>query len=67
MNMRQKEAVRSARVYLSHCFESAKNQVSEELLAPDLRGALVSLGEVTGSNVAEEVLSEIFRGFCIGK
>ena len=67
MNMRQKEAVRRARDYLSQCFESANNHVSEELLAPDLREAYVSLGEVTGSNVAEEVLSEIFRGFCIGK
>ena len=67
MNMRQKEAIRRARDYLSHCYESEKNHISEELLAPDLRRALISLDEVTGNNVTEEVLSEIFRGFCIGK
>ncbi len=40
---------------------------SPELVAADLRWALEYLGEVTGENVASQLLDEIFARFCIGK
>jgi tRNA modification GTPase len=38
-----------------------------ELIASDLRAALLSLGEITGSNASQNLLDEIFSRFCIGK
>ena len=38
-----------------------------DFVAIDLRGALETLGEITGETTAEDILSEIFATFCIGK
>jgi tRNA modification GTPase len=41
--------------------------MAEELVAEDLRHALVGLGRLTGRVDVEEVLDVIFREFCVGK
>ena len=38
-----------------------------ELIAEELRLAQMSLGEITGEFSSEDLLGEIFAGFCIGK
>ena len=39
-----------------------------DLLTPDLRGAITSIGEVTGADItSDSVLHNIFAHFCIGK
>jgi tRNA modification GTPase len=40
---------------------------SLELVASDLRTALLGLGRITGSNASEDLLNRIFSRFCIGK
>lgn len=37
------------------------------LAAEELRYALLALGRITGVVDVEEVLGEIFGGFCVGK
>jgi tRNA modification GTPase len=44
-----------------------EERVSEELVLVGLYDALRLLGEITGETTAEDVLSEIFSTFCIGK
>jgi tRNA modification GTPase len=40
---------------------------SEELVLVGLHNALRFLGEITGETTTEDILSEIFSTFCIGK
>jgi tRNA modification GTPase len=44
-----------------------ENQIPEDLIAIDIRQAIHYLGEVTGEIISDEILSNIFRNFCIGK
>jgi tRNA modification GTPase len=59
--LRGLEHVQNAGNYLS-----LGNQ-SLELFAEELRLAQVSLGEITGKVLADELLGKIFSSFCIGK
>ena len=53
--------------FLTKAAQSAEDKISLELLAEDLRMAQESLGTITGSFVADDLLGEIFSSFCIGK
>jgi tRNA modification GTPase len=44
-----------------------ENNISGDLLAPDIRRALHYLGEITGEVTNEDRLDYIFSKFCIGK
>jgi tRNA modification GTPase len=68
--------VTNARHYdlLRHAFEELKSaqaqlrlRTSEELVLVPLHNALKYLGEITGETTTEQILSEIFSTFCIGK
>ncbi len=61
------DALQRARARLTMTLESLEAGQSGEFLAVDLRGALDSLGEITGIVTTEEILNEIFSKFCIGK
>jgi tRNA modification GTPase len=39
----------------------------EEIVLADLQNALKFLGAITGETTSEDILSEIFASFCIGK
>lgn len=65
-NARHAAALREAAASLN-AVRSGLGSLPTDLLAEDLRGALASLGSITGAIGAEEVLGEIFSRFCIGK
>ncbi|HEV8538034.1 MAG TPA: hypothetical protein VGR15_03830 [Bacteroidota bacterium] len=47
--------------------ETLKSNKSGEFIAPDLRSACNSLGEIVGKISSEDILNNIFSHFCIGK
>ena len=52
---------------LKQCRTAITDAVGPEYLAADLREALHILGEITGETTPDEILDQIFNGFCIGK
>jgi len=66
-NLRQREAAERASVALEQAALSADAGASEELLAVDLMAAAAALGEITGEDVREDVIQNLFARFCVGK
>ena len=66
-NVRHYEAIKRAHEAILRVQNGLQDGLSGELLSLDLQDCLAALGEVTGQITNEEVLSNIFSKFCIGK
>lgn len=66
-NARHYDAISRAHDAILRVQEGLRNGLSGELLSMDLQDCLSALGEVTGQITNQEVLSNIFSKFCIGK
>lgn len=66
-NLRHKICLENVVASLSKAIESLKNNMSGEFISIDLRNAMDYLGEITGEVTNNEILSNIFGKFCIGK
>lgn len=66
-NMRQQECLRICKAHLEKVLEGCEQLAPQDLISIDLKSALLSLGEITGEVVSEEILDNIFSNFCIGK
>ena len=67
LNTRQRDLAASAAEALGRSLEAAAAQLPWDFWTIDLRGAVRSLGEITGDEVSEAVLDRVFSRFCIGK
>ncbi len=66
-SLRQKEAAKSARMFLQAAVANAENGFPLDVVAQDLDDALHALGEVTGETASADILDEVFSKFCVGK
>jgi tRNA modification GTPase len=64
---RHHDLLRRAQSALAVASESLAQRLSEELILFGLYDALRYLGEITGETTPNDVLSQIFATFCIGK
>ncbi len=67
LNDRQRDLAGIASAALERTKDVAENQLPWDFWTIDLRDAIKSLGEITGSEITEEVLERVFARFCIGK
>ena len=64
---RQKQALVKASESLGQVAGSIESGIPEDLYSVDLMDAYEALGLITGETVTEDLASEIFEKFCIGK
>ncbi|MEL6776381.1 MAG: tRNA uridine-5-carboxymethylaminomethyl(34) synthesis GTPase MnmE [Cyanobacteria bacterium J06597_16] len=67
INQRQAAALISAQTALGEVQATINNELPLDFWTIDLRAAIHALGEVTGEEMTESMLDEIFSRFCIGK
>jgi tRNA modification GTPase len=67
ISARQRAAVDRALGHIHDAQEARASGFPQDLLATPVRAALHAVGEVTGEDVDEAVIQEIFSRFCIGK
>jgi tRNA modification GTPase len=66
-NARHVEALRHTNVALIKVLDGLNMNVTGDFLAMDIRQALYYLGTITGEISSDDLLSNIFSRFCIGK
>lgn len=66
-NQRHASALAASADALDAALGALRRGLPADLLAEDLRAAISTLGTITGEISTDEVLGEIFKGFCIGK
>jgi tRNA modification GTPase len=66
-NARHYDLLCSTRRELDTARAALRERQSEELVLVPLHNALKFLGQITGETTTEDILSEIFATFCIGK
>lgn len=67
VNERQRAAVAECAAALGDGMQALANGLEEQMVVADLYRAANALGVLTGAVTREDVLSEIFGKFCIGK
>lgn len=66
-NIRHKNQIDKAIKSINGAIEAAKEKQTEDILAIYIKQTLEDLGEITGGNVSEDIINEIFSKFCLGK
>jgi len=66
-NTRQRNEVENIHNSLNEAFQAFDQGLSHEFVSSDLRIGLNSLESLTGENLNESVIDEIFSTFCLGK
>lgn len=66
-NQRQRDCLRRAGEHVNQAITSLDQGFPFDLVTIDLQDAIDALGEITGETASEDIISDIFSRFCLGK
>ena len=66
-NLRQKNLITKAIEDISKVKEVIKNEMPIDIIAMFIKNILEDLNSITGEEVSEDIINEIFAKFCLGK
>ena len=66
-NIRHKEAIKKSKESIYKSLEAINTGITVDIIAIYLKDAIESLNTITGENVTEDIINDIFSKFCLGK
>jgi len=66
-NIRHKNQIHKAILACKKVEETVINSLPVDIIGMEIKEVLEALGEITGDNVSEDIINEIFHKFCLGK
>lgn len=66
-NARQANAIEKAEKACKRALDAARSNFTADAILQDVESAIFSLGEITGQSVRDDIISDIFSRFCVGK
>ncbi len=66
-NERHKNLIQKARIEIDEAINAAENDMYIDIISIYITNAMNYLAEITGNNVTDDVIDEIFKKFCLGK
>ncbi len=66
-NMRHKNQIELAMKNLDEAKNAIDNNLPVDIISISIKQALEELGKITGENVTEDIINQIFSKFCLGK
>jgi len=66
-NVRHKDLIEKAIQNVKEAQNTVNNKMPIDIIAINIKDAIENLSKITGENVSEDVIKEIFSRFCLGK
>ena len=66
-NIRHKKIIEKAVKHLEEAKKDLQNEMPIDIISINIKSVLEDLAEITGENVTEDIIKDIFSKFCLGK
>ena len=66
-NIRHKTAIKNARENINKTIEVVQMMMPVDITAIYFKQAIEEINKITGENVTDDIINEIFSKFCLGK
>ena len=66
-NERHKQAIKNMINYINKAKKAIGEQMPIDIITINITDILEEIGKITGEGVSEDIISEIFKKFCLGK